>query len=455
MLKKILLLPAILSLLFNPAPDTNRIKVTSFMAKGAADYKAQYVAGEVVIKPSSPFLHGSKGMPEAAEQEFRETSLRQLAADFQDMVQVIQYHKFTGLYVVKTAAGVDEREVLGQLRRDPRVEAASLNYYAAISTIIPNDPYFKYQYALHNTGQVYFPAYGLSGTSGCDIKAVEGWPWSTGKDEMVVAVLDTGVAAGHVDLDGKVLPGYNFISDSVDTHDDEGHGTYVASILAARSNDAVGMTGVCWYAKILPVKVIDSTGRGDILSIAAGLKYAADQGAGVINMSFGSFYSSFILRDYCQYAFRSGCVLVAAAGNENGAVNFPAAYDDYCLAVGATDARDRRVATDEWQWGSNYGAQLDVVAPGQWVLGALYDPAEPDILDAFGVGYGTSLSTPIVAGAAALLLSSKPFLSNQQVMDLICFTADDINKDQYPGVDDYVGYGRLNLMRLLGPYNLE
>ena len=441
------------SLLFSQPLDISRIKIIPLVSRGIAKMEKQYVAGQLIVKMSPAFFHGNKLSAKVEDQGSRQLALRKLTAQFRGLVKRIRLHAPTGLYVAETEAGVTETEVRDELLLDPRIEKAALNYYAYVSTVIPNDPFFKYQYGLQNTGQVYLPDYGLSGKSGSDIAAVLGWDWGTGKEDMIVAVLDTGVAADHIDLAGKVLPGYNFISDSENTDDDYGHGTFVASIAAANTNDGIGMAGVCWQAKILPVKVMDSSGRGDFLSIGAGLKYAADQGARVINMSFGAFSSSFVLQDFCQYAFQKGCVLVAAAGNEDSAVNYPAAYDNYCLAVGATNANDTRVSNSSW--GSNFGSELDVVAPGEWVFGAAFDPEKADELDWYQWAGGTSAATPIVAGAAALLLSNKPMLTNQQVMDLVRFTADDVNQDQHPGIDDFLGYGRLNLKRLLGPYILE
>jgi subtilisin family serine protease len=127
----------------------------------------------------------------------------------------------------------------------------------------------------------------------------------------------------------------------------------VASIAAAETNNSIGMAGVCWQSMIMPIKCFDSLGDGSYLAIAGGIRFAADRGARIINMSFGGESDSFILEDACQYAFSKGCVLIAATGNDGGPVRYPAQYDDYCLAVGASNASDQLADF------SNFGSQVD------------------------------------------------------------------------------------------------
>lgn len=353
-----------------------------------------------------------------------------------------------GCHIVETREGCDIKVLREKLQKDPMVQEASLNYIASITVEPPDDEYFMYQYALFNYGQVYHPGLEMAGTTGSDIKALDGWEWTTGGEEIIIAVVDSGVASDHEDLVNKVTAGYNFIDDNDNPYDDHGHGTFVASIAAANTNNGVGMAGVSWHAKIMPVKVMSSDGFGSYLVIAAGIRFAADQGAQIINLSIGGVNPSFILEDACQYAFDSGSLVVASTGNTGSNVLYPAAYDDYCLAVAATDH------DDNWATWSNNGPQVDVAAPGWFVFGAFFSPAEPGKLDNYGWGSGTSFSAPYVAGAAALVMHYKPFLTHSQVMDLIRYTADDVNRTEHPGVDDYLGYGRINLGTLLGPHQL-
>jgi len=365
-------------------------------------------------------------------------------------IRDIHFDSRSGYTILQAQEGVDLEVLRRQLLKEKWVTDVSYNYFATMSEQIPSDYLFDYQYALKNTGQVIVPSTGYSGTSGADIKASEGWDWTVGSETQTIAVVDTGVAITHEDLIDKVVDGYNFVADSTDVQDDEGHGTIVASIAAAETNNGVGLAGTCWKAKIMPVKVLDNEGLGTYLAIGAGIKYAVDNDARVITLGFTGTKDSFILRDACQYAFENNCLVVAPSGNDgDAAVSYPAAYDEYCLAVGASDAKDQRAS-----W-SNYGPQLDVVAPGVWVYGAAYDPDTPTDLRSYVQVNGTSFAVPYVSGAIALLLSLKPDLTALQVMDLVKFTADDVNQATNPGPDVYMGYGRINLKRLLGPFILN
>jgi len=169
----------------------------------------------------------------------------------------------------------------------------------------------------------------------------------------------------------------------------------------------------------------------------------------VLPLNRGPISDSFILKDACRYAYERGCILVAATGNTTSDVLFPARYNDYCIAVGASDANDNIALF------SNFGPSVDVVAPGVDIFGALYSPATPGDLKLYGWGSGTSYAAPQVAGAVALLVAYKPFLTNSQIMILLKYTADDVNFSSYPGIDDYMGFGRINLETLLGPYLLD
>jgi thermitase len=276
-----------------------------------------------------------------------------------------------------------------------------------------------------------------------------GWDRTTGSDSVIIAVIDSGVAWDHEDLHSKIVPGYDFVNDDNDPYDDHGHGTFAASIAAAETNNGVGIAGVSWHARIMPIKVMDYDGYGSYLAIATGMRYAVDNGARVLNLSIGGRNPSFILEDASAYCFNNGAVIAAAAGNSGAAVLYPAAYDDYCLAVAATDANDERPG-----W-SNYGPQVDVAAPGDFVWGANYMPGDPTNLNSYTWKSGTSFATPYVAGAAALVMAYKPSLTNSQIMALIKYTADDVNAPTHPGVDDFLGYGRINLQTLLGPYEIK
>ena len=355
-----------------------------------------------------------------------------------------------GVYSVETAPGASVLETLAMLRRNGDIEKARPDYRARLADV-PNDPYFAgYQYALRNPGGVLAisPSVQPQMTAGADIKATAAWDAVKGDPELIIAILDTGLDLAHPDLATKVYSsGYDFANEDDEADDDHWHGTHVAGVAAADTGNAVGIAGVAWNCKLLPVKVTDASGDGYYSWIIDGIIWAVDEGADVINISMGGEYDDAFLEDACKYAFDRGVVVVAAAGNDGGAgVLYPAAYDDYVLAVAASDYDDEIVS-----W-SNYGPQVDVAAPGVYILStaprAYVGPGNPPYLFASG----TSMASPHVAGLAALIKSLKPGLSAADVMNVIRYTADDINAATAPGFDDHAGYGRVNMERALTPY---
>lgn len=422
--------------------------------EGQLDKTRSFVAHRVILKLAVPTAavqtdSHSRRNPGVFHKDRAVTDL--LLQKYKGEIQGLRFHSASGYYIADTGGGslADVESLSRRLRGEATVLDASPDYVARIAGTAPNDTYFMYQYALSNGGQIYHPATGDKGTAGSDIKAIDAWDWNTGGDDVTIAIIDTGVAQGHEDLVNKLVPGYNFVEDNFDTQDDHGHGTHVASIAAADTNNGVGIAGVSWNARIMPVKVLDSQGFGSALAVGVAIRYATDEGVRVINLSLSINSPSFIVEDAVQYAYERGVVLVAATGNAAGPVRYPAGYDDYVLAVAATNAHD------QWWPLSNNGPSVDIAAPGQQVLGALYSPLEPQNLNSYTWGDGTSFAAPHVAGAAAVLLSHKPFLTNQDIYTLIKVTADDVNASEYPGPDEFLGYGRLNLLTLLEPYRLE
>jgi thermitase len=231
------------------------------------------------------------------------------------------------------------------------------------------------------------------------------WDTSRGSAGLVVAVVDTGVDASQPDLRGAVVPGVNLIDPSAAPHDDHGHGTAVAGVVAARANNGQGMAGVCWFCLIMPVKVLDSSGSGDDLRIAAGIVWAVDHGARVINLSLGGPGSTPELEAALAYASRKGAIAVAAAGNSGTTLPFYPAADVNALSVAATTTADH-----PYTW-SNYGQWVDVAAPGCNVA-----PARGG---GYGLFCGTSSATPIVAGLAALVLSAHPGATPAEIQGAI------------------------------------
>jgi len=277
-----------------------------------------------------------------------------------------------GIYVLKIPRGAVEETVLN-LRHQPGILLAEPNYYVYADDTIPSDPGFWNQYGLIN------------------IRAPQGWDLSTGAAWVTIAVLDSGVDLSHPDLAYKTLPGYDFVNNDDIPQDDNGHGTHVAGIAAAASNNGAGITGVSWGANIMPLKVLNSSGGGTYANVAAGIVWATDHGAQVINMSLGGSYPSSVLEDAVNYAYTRGMVQVAAAGNSgSGTVLYPARYAPV-IAVAATDNFNSHAGF------SNYGPEVDLAAPGVSIY-SLYPGG--------GYGYrsGTSMAAPFVSGLASILI---------------------------------------------------
>ena len=264
------------------------------------------------------------------------------------------------------------------------------------------------------------------------LKLQQAWDYTTGSNKIVIAVLDTGIAQAHPEFAGRILPGYDVVNDDTDPEDDYGHGTHVAGIAAAALNNGIGMAGICGGCSILPVKVLNDHNAGTWSGVAAGIVYAVDHHANIIVLSLGSKTKSKVIEDAVNYAIAHNVLIVAAAGNANSAENFyPAAFDGV-LGVGATGKNDER-----WPL-SNYGPNVDVVAPGDNIYSTYNDLAKPN----GGYTYltGTSMATPQVAGLAGLLWSQAPTRTVTDVVHLIESTAVDLGD---PGRDDKMGYGRI------------
>ncbi|MDY6796389.1 MAG: DUF5719 family protein [Actinomycetota bacterium] len=266
------------------------------------------------------------------------------------------------------------------------------------------------------------------------IGADRAWEVEVGRDDVVVAVVDTGVDASHPDLAGRILSGYDFVDGDGSACDHNGHGTHVAGIIAASGEDGTGVTGLAWRIRILPVKVLDDGGRGYYSDVIEGIRYAADNGAGVINLSLGGGADSRALQEAVDYALSRGVAVAAAAGNDGlDSLSYPAACKGV-IAVGATDSDDRPASF------SNRGEGLDLMAPGV----SIYS-------DYPGGSYaymsGTSMAAPQVAGAMALLYSHYPGLSSGEAGKKLCSSALDLGQQGY---DSCSGWGLLRVDKALG-----
>ncbi|SHE11337.1 Thermophilic serine proteinase precursor [Chlamydia abortus] len=263
------------------------------------------------------------------------------------------------------------------------------------------------------------------------IHAEEAWDQAVGSEDLVVAVVDTGIDMNHPDLKDHLIDGVNLIQPGTPPYDDNGHGTSVAGVLAAVSDNEIGVSGLLWRAQIMPIKALEADGSGDEDKLGEGIRYAVDNGARIVVLSLGLNKPSPFMKSIVQYAEDHGVLLVAAAGNEGNAVKYPAAYPTVIAVGGVThDLQPHRR--------SNYGPELDIVAP--WNVFTTLPGGN------YGYKEGTSLAAPQVAAVAGLIWSKYPDLKPYQVRNLIRQSAQEITQT---GWDPKSGYGLLRADRAL------
>ena len=310
------------------------------------------------------------------------------------------------LHIVKLDAGVSEQEMVDRLSKNPHIKFAELDKLVPASAI-PNDPYYGSSYHLPLVGA---PA-----------------AWDTTQGEGVtIAILDSGVNGNHPDLAARMVPGYNFYDNNTDTSDVQGHGTAVAGVAAAATNNSIGVAGVAGQAKIMPVRIADANAWAYYSTIAQGITWAADHGAKIANASYGGVSSSSAIINAANYLRSKGGVLFVSAGN-TGAVD-SAPMTNSMVVVSATNAWDSRPS-----W-STYGNVVTLSAPGEYIYTTNREGG-------YGQWNGTSFSSPLVAGVGALMLSANPALTPAKVDSILYTTAKDIGD---PGRDIYYGYGRVD-----------
>ncbi|MFB0520952.1 MAG: S8 family serine peptidase, partial [Desulfatiglandales bacterium] len=354
---------------------------------------------------------------------------------------------FSNVQLVRIPESLTAAETVDIFQQEEAVDYAELNYYARIA-LVPDDTFYFYQWNLNNE---------ISGGIG----AQAAWDIQIGDPNVVVAVLDTGVAYEDFetykqapDLSGtSFVAGYDFVNNDSHANDDKGHGTHVTGTIAQSTNNSMGAAGVAFGCSIMPVKVLNHLGTGSHFDIARGIYFATNNGAKVINMSLGGEGDSITLRDAVGYAYSQGVTVVCAVGNEflqGNPTAYPAAYDDYCIAVGATRYDETRA------YYSNTGSYLDVVAPGGDLLVDQNGDGYPDgILQqtfsedpnvfAYWFFQGTSMAAPHVSGAAALLISNG-LTDPDKVREVIEKTAKDIGSG---GWDKEYGWGLINVWAAL------
>lgn len=330
------------------------------------------------------------------------------------------------IFRLKVSNATDRGRVIDALKKMPEVLFAEADGRAGFD-VIPNDQYFSYQWSLQ---------------PGTKIRAPEAWNIYTGNTLNKIAIIDGGVDATHPDLSGKVsghttLYGY--------------HGTHVAGIAAAKTNNTTGIAGVDWNTQILAKAFSDATQSGDAYLYQI-ITEAVNEGAVALNNSWkllnddgspGRFSTT--VRLAFSYAYKQNRVAVATIGNTGNTINtvqYPGSFGQGIIAVGASDQGDNRANF------STYGSAIDVVAPGVSILSTFRN----------GIGFsdpnydylsGTSMAAPHVTGLVSLLKGYNSNLSNDDIEHIIQLCADDVNSATYPGWDQYLGYGRINVKKAL------
>ncbi|MBC8526728.1 MAG: S8 family serine peptidase, partial [Candidatus Cloacimonetes bacterium] len=346
--------------------------------------------------------------------------------------EIIEVPQLFNIYKMKIPVNTDIEKAVEDFEKNPNVEYAEPNYIARIC-IIPDDPSFSNQWGLHNTGQYHL--------ADADIDAPEAWEIETGDTTVVIGIIDTGVDYGHPDLaDNIISTGYDFVNNDDDAMDDNGHGSHVAGIAAATTNNALGIAGVAWNCKILPVKVLQSNGYGTYSDVASGVNYAANNNAKVINLSLGGYTESYTLRDALENAYTTS-VIVAAAGNHIPPLDipfYPAAWS-FVIGVGASDVLYDNI-NEIWYEGravfSNYGINADLYAPGVNIYSTI--PLFHPHTYSYASWNGTSMAAPFVTGTVALIRSYYSDWSNELIHGQLIYSSDGI-----------VGGIRLNAHRTL------
>jgi hypothetical protein len=422
------------------------------------------------ISPVFAALHLQMRASGKSAAMIRLEKLHQFAQRAQRAPRATTIPDLENIYLFSTAAGVDIPKMVQAYRQNPLVAYAEPNFIAKVQTI-PNDPYYT---SSGSWGQSFKDLWGHY-----QIKVEQAWNTTSGAG-VIAAVVDTGIDYTHPDIVANLwsnsdeiagngidddnngyiddVRGYDFASYDNDPKDGHGHGTHVAGTIAASGNNGLGIIGLAYQAKIMPIKGLDDNGSGSDTSLAGALSYAADNGADVINNSWAGIGDSQLIRDAVEYAYSLGCVVMAAAGNDNtDAISYFPANIDHAITVAATDPVDNRCTF------SNYGSKVDVAAPGGSEYNILSLLAKDSLFalnySAYVVGAnyirlaGTSMACPHVVGLTALILSANPQFSIEQVRQVLKQSADQAGVD-IPMPDHYIGTGRINAAKALQMKNV-
>ena len=377
------------------------------------------VPGELVVK-----LNHAPDLKTGVSFEKIATSLQ--ARLFSKSIIQVRHLKTSNRFAVFHLQNSDLKNAIQILKQDDRVAYSEPNYiYSVVGDLSsvesgPNDPQFSDLWAMKNTGQS--DADHQVGKAGADIDITRIWAAGvTGKKEVKVAVIDSGVDYTHPDLQENVDAslGWNFVNNTADAKDDNNHGSHCAGTIGAVGNNGVGVAGINWHVTIVPIKFLDADGRGTLDAAIQSVQFATHQGVNIMSNSWHANAFSKALYDAIAEARDHGILFVAAAGNDSNdndvTPSYPASYElDNVISVAATDNQDHLAVF------SNYGkTKVHVAAPGVKILSTWKDGS-------YGIMSGTSMATPHVAGIAALLLSTQPSLSYAEIKETLIRTSEPV-----------------------------
>ncbi len=408
---------------------------------GTAPIPTAQATNEIIVQPVQPYAadHLIVKLRPEVRVDAKGTHVASLDRSLANL-KAVEMQPLEGAqqtYRVEVTKGADILQAVETLNQDAAVEYAEPDYLAQFASA-PDDARYSEQWGL------------------AKVQAEGAWAETMGTSTVVIAVIDSGVDLTHEDLAANLwvnpgeiagngvdddnngfvddVHGWNFIDGNNDPSDYIGHGSLVAGVAAAKTNNTVGIAGVCGNCRIMAVKITQLSGFANYSDIAAGIYYAADKGAKVINLSVGGYANSTTVQNAINYALNKNIVVVAGAGNDNKSdLFYPAAYEGV-IAVAGTDSGDVKVTS------SNYGAWVDVSAPGVNILSTT--------LGDYASDSGTSYATPFVSGAAGLLLSLHPEWTPAMVRSQFLHTTDAIDSLN-PSYAGKLGTGRLNLTRAI------
>ena len=377
--------------------------------------------------------------------------------------------KMEDTYVINLESDKQIEELIELYRLTDLFEYVEQNFVGhghGYSQTTPNDTFFNRQWSHYNDG-----TFSLSNsTVDADIDSELAWDITQGNSNLIIAILDSGLKLDHPEFAGRIWTnpsevqdgsdtdsngfiddingGWDFVNNDNNPTDDHGHGTNVAGIAVASGNNSNGYAGVNWNSKIMVCKILDDNNSGLYSWWADAIYYAVDNGAYVINLSAGGNGSSTILENAINYAYNNNVVIVVSTGNQNSVIQYPARYTN-AFAVGSTDSDDTRSAPFFWSStsGSNFGPELDFVAPGNYIYGLSYS-SNTNFNTYWG---GTSQAAPHVAGLVSLLLSVDSNLTVDQIRTILEESSEDQvgDSDDTIGWDQYYGHGRINAYNAL------